>query len=359
MKSIVLAAFTALLTITIFNSCDKKHDAEPPTPASLQNFTMVNMVSSDASIAANRVDAHLINAWGISFSAGGTPWISSAGDHTSAVYNGLTGAQQLAAVNIPTHGAATGGEPTGQVSNPTKGFLLPNAAPARFIFATTNGVIAGWNGGTAAIGTVDRNGTSVYTGLAMANVAADTFLYAADFKSKKIDVFTKTWTLQPTNFIDPALPAGYSPFNIQNIGGLLYVMYAQVDAGTGEEKKGVGLGVVSVFGPDGTFYKELAAGGQLNAPWGIAQAPAGWLTGAPNSTPILVGNFGDGHINAYDPYTNIWLGTLKSNDKIITIDGLWGISFKPSTAAALNPDWLYFAAGPADETKGIFGYVTK
>lgn len=353
-----LAVITILFSYAGFTGCDRDDEPEVPTPASQQSFTMVNMVASDASFTGARVDPHLVNAWGISFSATGTPWISSTGDHTSAVYNGTTGAQQLAAVTIPTHGATTGGLPTGQVFNSSTGFTLLNGNPARFMFAGLDGIISGWNGGAAAVSMVDRNGTSVYTGLAMGNVGTDTFLYAADFKSGKIDVFNKTFTLQTTAFTDPGLPSGYFPFNIQNIGGMLYVTYAQKEA-SGVEKKGAGLGVVDVFNPNGTLSKRMVTGDHLNAPWGIAQAPANWLTFAPNSTIILVGNFGDGHINAYDATTGDWLGTLQNNGSLITIDGLWGISFKPSTATALNGDWLYFAAGPADETKGVFGYITK
>jgi uncharacterized protein (TIGR03118 family) len=354
----LIAGSLGILAIVGLNSCDKDDDAEP-TPASLQSLTMVSLVSSDASITASRVDPHLINAWGIAFSATGTAWISSPGDRTTVIYNGTTGAQVLAPVTIPTHGAATGGIATGQVFNSSSGFTLPNGNPARFIFAGVDGVISGWNGGAAAISKVDRNGTSVYTGLAIGAVAADSFLYAADFKSGKIDVFNKTFVLQASTFTDPSLPAGYSPFNVQNIGGLLYVTYAQPDPATGKEKKGVGLGIVNVFNPNGSFVKRLATGGTLNAPWGVAQAPNGWLTNAATSTVILVGNFGDGHINAYDATSGKWLGTLQSNGSIITIDGLWALSFAPATAVAVNPDWLFFTAGPAGETKGLFGYVTK
>ena len=346
----------ALLTLSSLNSCDKDDDV-PETPASQQNFNIVNLVASDASFTGARVDPHLLNAWGIAFSATGTAWISSTGDHSSVVYNSA-GAQVLAPVTIPTHGAATGGIPTGQVFNSSTGFKLLNGNPARFIFAGIDGVISGWNGGAAAVGMVDRNGTSVYTGIAIGAVATDTFLYAADFKSGKIDVFNKNYALQPTTFTDPSLPSGYSPFNIQNVGGQLYVMYAQPDPATNTEKKGPGLGVVSVFNTDGSFVKRFVTGAALNAPWGIAQAPSGWLTGVAGSTVILVGNFGDGHINAYDA-SGTWLGTLESNDAVITIEGLWGISFAPATATAINADWLFFAAGPAGETKGLFGYVSK
>jgi uncharacterized protein (TIGR03118 family) len=353
-----LSFIAGLLVITGFSSCDKDED-KPPTPASLQSFTVTNLVASDASFTGARVDPHLINAWGIAFSATGTAWISSPGDHTSVIYNGSTGAQVLAPVTTPTHGAATGGIPTGQIFNGSTGFKLLNGNPARFIFAGIDGIISGWNGGAAAIGMVDRNGTAVYTGLAIGAVATDTFLYAANFMSGKIDVFDKNYALQTSTFVDPSLPSGYLAFNVQNIGGMLYVTYAQPDPVTHTEKKGAGLGIVNVFNTNGNFVKRLVTSGELNAPWGVAQAPAAWLTGAATSTVILIGNFGDGHINAYDGSTGDWLGTLQSGGTIITIDGLWALSFAPATATTISGDQLFFTAGPAGATKGLFGYVTK
>jgi uncharacterized protein (TIGR03118 family) len=348
-----------IVAIAGFNSCNNKEsDPLPPTPANQQSFNQVNLVASDAAFNATRVDPHLINGWGIAFSATGVAWISTPGDHSTVIYKS-TGEQQLAPVTIPTHGATTGGNATGQVINASAGFKLLNNNPARFIFAGTDGVISGWNGGAAAVGMVDRNATSVYTGLAIGAVGTDSFLYAADFKSGKIDVFDKTWTLQASTFTDPGLPAGYSPFNVQNIGNQLYVTYAQVDPATHEEKKGAGLGVVNIFNTNGNFVKRLVTGAALNAPWGVAQAPVGWMTAIPTATVILVGNFGDGHINAYDATSGNWYGTLEHNGSVITIDGLWAISFVPATATTVSADWLYFAAGPGGETKGLFGYVTK
>jgi uncharacterized protein (TIGR03118 family) len=351
-----VAMIILLIVATHFSSC-KKNDIPPDYPTNHQSFSVVTLVASDASITAGRIDAHLLNGWGIAFSATGTAWISSPGDHTSLVYNS-SGAQVLAPVTIPTHGAATGGIPTGQVFNSTTGYKLSNGNgnAARFIFAGIDGVISGWNGGAAAVTMIDRNGTSVYTGLTMGISGTDTLLYAADFNSRKINVFNKDLVLQAMSFTDPNIPSDYSPFNIQQAGGLLYVTYAQPDPVTHTEKKAVGLGIVSVFNTNGSFVRRLATGGALNAPWGVALAPDGWLKGTTGT--ILIGNFGDGHINAFDMLGNT-LGTLQSNGSTLTIDGLWGISFAPATATAIPTNSLFFAAGPSGGTKGSFGYVTN
>jgi uncharacterized protein (TIGR03118 family) len=350
----IITGAMMLLAGSILPGCNKDNTVTNSVPA--QSFTEVNLVASDATISATRIDAGLINAWGLAMSPTGNAWISAAGSGTSAVYSSM-GVQALPAVTIPTHGALTGGIPTGQVFNGTTGFVLSNASSAKFIFAGIDGIISGWSSGTGALVAVDRHGLAVYTGLAMAVNGTNSFLYAANFTGNKVEVFDNNFALQTSTFVDPALPAGYAPFNIQNIGGLLYVMYAEPDPVT-DEIKGPGLGLVDVFNPDGSFVKRLiSTGSALNAPWGIAQAPAGWLTGA-TGTVLLVGNFGDGHINAFDGNGNL-LGTLQSGGSPITISGLWALSFAPASATAVDPNWLYFTAGPADETKGLFGYITK
>jgi uncharacterized protein (TIGR03118 family) len=358
MKNMISKGAMACLAVTVsfigMAGC-KKNDTPPDLPTSHQSFTVVNLVASDATITAGRVDPHLLNGWGLAFSATGTAWISSPGDHTSLVYNG-TGAQVLAPVTIPGHNATTGGIPTGQVFNNSTGFKIPGGAASRFIFAGIDGVISGWASGAAAVTLVDRNATSVYTGLTLGITGTDTLLYAADFNSKKIDVFDRNMAIRTMSFTDPSLPAGYAPFNIQNINGLLYVTYAQPDPVTHTEKKGVGLGVVSVFGTDGNFMRRFATGGDLNAPWGVAQAPDGWLTGTTGT--VLVGNFGDGFINAFDQNGNS-LGALQTNGARLVVEGVWGISFAPATATTVDPNRLYFAAGPGGGAKGSFGYVTK
>lgn len=328
--------------------------AAASSPKMLKDFTQVNLVSSSAHYNATRVDPLLVNAWGISFSTSGTFWISATNTGVSTVYN-REGVQGLPAVSIPSPGAPTGGHPTGQVFNSSTDFKLPNDRPARFIFDGVDGVISGWNGGTAAIRMISKPGISVYTGLAIGKVGTANFLYAADFKSAKIDVYNNDWQPVSMSFTDPNLPAGYAPFNIQAIGSKLYVMYAK-QGPDGHEVIHPGDGYVSIFNTDGSFDKRLISRGQLNAPWGVAMAPAGFF--GDNETPaILVGNFGDGRINAFS-VNGDFLGQLRAHGSPIIIEGLWAITFPPSTST-IDPNRLYFAAGPDDETEGLFGYIKK
>ncbi|HEY9342851.1 MAG TPA: TIGR03118 family protein [Hanamia sp.] len=328
-------------------------------PQLLKDFTQVNLVGNNDEYNPARVDPLLVNGWGLAFSPTGIAWISAQGTGVSTVYNG-EGSQVLPAVSIPSPGGATGGNPTGVVFNGSTDFKLPNGNPARFIFDGVDGVISGWNGGPAAIKVIDNSSTSAYTGLAIANDGGNNFLYAANFRAGKIDVFDKDWAEVNTKpFMDPNLPAGYAPFNIQAVGQQLYVMYAKVDPAEGEEEKGPGLGYVDIYNTDGSFVKRFVSNGQLNAPWGIAWAPAGFFGTDENAQPaILIGNFGDGHINAYSPNGN-FLGQLRAHGNPIVIEGLWAISFPPATATSINPNRLYFAAGPDDEEDGLFGYIVK
>lgn len=348
-----LKAVLTLLTVAIaMAACHK--DSNPTTTTST-NFIQVNLVSNNSAFAAARVDPSFINGWGIAFSPGGTLWISSNGGGVSVVYDSM-GHQVLPAVSIPTVSASTGGHPTGQVFNSSSGFKVPGGNAARFIFVGDDGIISGWNSGTAAVKILDMSATSSFTGVAIANDGNANFLYAADFKAAKIAVFDSTFTAVSKPFADPNLPEGYSPFNIQNIGGKLYVMYAKVGT-SGDEEHGAGLGFVDIYNPDGSLVNRLVSQGELNAPWGVAMAPSGFLDGN-NSNVILVGNFGDGNINAYSTDGG-FLGKLKSNGNTIVIDGLWGISFAPSTATTIPATRLYFAAGPNSESDGLFGYIGK
>ena len=321
---------------------------------SLKDFTQVNLVGNNDEYDPVRIDPLLINGWGIAFSPGGTIWISAQGTGVSVVYN-KDGNQQLAPVSIPSPGAATGGNPTGQVFNGGAGFRLPNGNPARFIFDGLDGVVSGWNGGTAAIRMIHSPG-SVFTGMAIARDGNNDFIYLANFSQGRFDVYDTAWHLVNKPFMDPNIPAGFAPFNIQTVDGKLYVMYAKQAIGPAES--GPGLGFVSIFNPDGSFVKRFVSRGQLNAPWGVAKAPPSFWGDSPMTNVILVGNFGDGRINAFDENGN-FLGQLRAHGEPIVIERLWAISFAPTTATTINPNWLYFAAGPDDEVDGLFGYITK
>jgi uncharacterized protein (TIGR03118 family) len=243
-------------------------------------------------------------------------------------------------------------------------FMIPAGngtadAAARFIFVGVDGVISAWNGtwGTKAYRKAVTEG--VYTGLAYASNGGSPRLYGANFKTGKIDVWDKDWN--PSSgftFSDPDLPGGYSPFNIQAIDDKLYVMYAKVSGA--EEEKGVGKGLVDVFTTGGAFVKRFATGGLLNAPWGVALAPASFNNdNSDNQQLLLVGNFGDGRINAFRAKDGKFIGQLTNKDKkTIEIEGLWALSFPPATSS-IDPNRLYFTAGPDDEEDGLFGYLIK
>ena len=325
-------------------------------PQTLKDFVQVNLVGDNDEYAPARIDPNFVNGWGMAFVPSGPIWISTEGTGLSVVYN-KDGNELRPPVTIPSPGGSTGGHPSGQVFNGTSDFKLPNGNPARFIFAGLDGVISGWNGGNAAIKMIDDSPDAVYTGIALAADGGANFLYAANFSEGKIDVYDKDWAEVEKPFTDPGLPNGYSPFNIQNIDGRLYVMYAKI--GEEEEEVGPGNGYVDIYNADGTLLNRFISRGQLNAPWGIAKAPAGfWGDGIDITDVILVGNFGDGRINAFTE-DGKFLGQLRANGNPIIIEGLWAISFAPGTATTVDPNWLFFAAGPDDEEHGLFGYITK
>jgi len=354
-----------LLLLTIAFSCqknmnDNSANAKPGgdndfTPKELKNFVQLNLVGNSNSNQPLNVDANLVNGWGISFPPSGPAWVSSEGKGVSTIYN-LDGVTVANAVNIPHANSTTVGHPTGHVYNPTADFKLPNDNAAQFIFATADGVISGWNNGNSAVKKIDRSPDASYLGIAMANVGSDFFLYAANFAQNRIDVFDKNWN-QVTDkpFVDPDLPAGYSPFNIQIISdGKLYVMYAKKDA-AGKQDIAPGNGYINIFSPNGTLLNRFASKGKLNAPWGITIAPPGfWGEFSQFSNIILVGNNGDGHINAFDENGN-FIGPLYTKGKAIEIDGLWGLTFPPITG--LNRYYLYFASGPNNGANGLVGYI--
>jgi uncharacterized protein (TIGR03118 family) len=258
----------------------------------------------------------------------------------------------------PPAGGSPPAAPTGVVFNPNSTDFLINGIHASFIFATEDGTISGWNGGTNAVREVDNAGSgAVYNGLALGNNGSGNFLYAANFQAGRIDVFDSGFatTTLSGSFTDPNLPNGYAPFNVQNIGGALYVTYALQNGSGQDVVTGPGNGYVDVFDFNGSFVKRLISNGSLNAPWGLALAPADFGV---FSGDLLVGNFGDGRINAFDPMTGILLGTLSDNlGDAIVIEGLRGLIFGNGGNGGVT-NALYFTANIPDQdgnARGLFG----
>jgi len=337
-------------------------------------YTQINMVSNQPGHAP-LTDPDLVNAWGLSASPGtnsapGSPlWVSDNGTDVTTLYSGAT----ATTVNkVPLTVSIPSGAPTGQVFNSD---LNPNdfvvsdsaghSARALFLFDTEAGSIAGWNPGvgaaappsTVAEEPVTNFANAVYKGLAIAQASdGNTYLYATNFRSGRVEVYNSKFVpvdLPGGLFIDPKIPAGYAPFNIQELAGQLYVTYAKQDATLHDDVAGQGNGFVDVFTNDGALVRRLVSRGQLNSPWGLALAPADF---GQFSGDLLVGNFGDGHINVYDPTTGARRGQLRqANGQPIVIDGLWALRFGNGNAAKTNE--LLFSAGPDGESNGLLGKI--
>jgi uncharacterized protein (TIGR03118 family) len=316
--------------------------------AATAQYTQHNLVS-DGFVAADHTDPQLINPWGISFSSTSFFWVANNGTSTSTLYNGSGVKQSLVVTTLAG--------PTGTVFNGSSDFQISSAAgtgPARFLFADVGGHISGWNpavSATATVSVVNMSGSgAVYTGLAIQEGGTGSRLYAANFSRGAVDMFNSSFNYIGS-FTDTSVDPGYAPFNVQSIGTSVFVMYAKVGAG-GEEEAGPGFGFVDEFNRDGLLLRRFASHGALDAPWGIAKAPANF---GMFSNDILVGNFGDGRINAFDPVTGAFVGTISDvNGQAIENEGLWGIAFG-NGANAGNVNSLYFAAGVGDEEHGLFG----
>jgi uncharacterized protein (TIGR03118 family) len=318
--------------------------------AASDQYVVHPLVSSSAAIPADRPDANLKNAWGLVASPTSPWWTSNNATDTSTI---------LATTGNFTDVGVAGG-PTGIVWNGTANVFVVGTRAAAFIFDTEAGTLLGWNGGAAATTTFTAPDGAIYKGLAIATVAGAPELFAADFHNAKIDIFNGQWqpVAAPDAFTDPSLPAGYAPFNVQTIGSRVFVAYAKQDADREDELDGVGAGYVDAYDTSGRLLGRVAAQGPLNAPWGLAQAPAGF--GAFGGD-LLVGNFGDGRIDAYkETAPNTWTldGTLKGLDgSPLAIQGLWALEFGNGGANNGPTTTLFFTAGPAAETQGEFGRI--
>ena len=317
-------------------------------------FVQTNLVADTSGVAAH-MDSNLVNAWGISFGPSGPFWIADNGKGVSTLYDG-SGATAGAPVPVPPPtGSSAVSTPTGTVFNGNSSEFLVGGpgTSAFFLFATEDGTISGWDGGASAVLKVDNSASgTVYKGLALATQGTSDFLYATDFNHGQVDVFNSSF--QPAGtFTDSTLTnQGFAPFGIQNIGGNLFVTFAKQDAAKHDDVAAPGNGFIDVFKPDGTMIKRLVSNGPLDSPWGLALAPASF---GPFAGDLLVGNFGDGGINAFNPNTGASLGPLTDpSGHPIHIDGLWGLAVG-NGAGAGDPNTLYFTAGPAHESHGLFG----
>jgi len=321
------------------------------------SYTQSNLIS-DGSVKAQQTDTQLINPWGLAIGQQTPFWINTAGTGLSEVYD--AGANKQFVVTIPAAaGSGKTGSPTGIVFNSsTTDFALSQGSAAFFIFDALDGTISAWNPSVANAVVVANNSASgaVYTGLAIANNGAGNFLLAANFSKSKIDVFDSKFTPATLsgNFTDPSVPSGFAPFNVHVIGNQVFVTYAQQNPAGGPPTTGAAAGYVSVFDDNGKFVAHAISGGNLNAPWGVALAPASF--GAFGGD-LLVGNFGDGTINAFDPTTFALKGQLQdSTGKPIQNGNLWEILFGSNGAG--DPNTLYFSAGVNNEKGGLFGAIS-
>jgi len=349
-------------------------------PAAAMGFTDTALVTDNDTVVATAltIDANLQNPWGIAFAPGSPFWISDNNNNLSTLYSGIganetqgvTGSASVG-VAIPASAAGVQAKPTGQVYNGSGGFMITTSMgqeSALFIFDGEGGTIAAWakdSGATAVTayddGVTNAGNHAVYKGLAIGSVGGATFLYATDLHNNKVDVFDTNFSKPAAmqgKFVDPNIPAGFAPFGIAALNGNLYVTFAKQDAAMHDEITGAGLGYVDVFDFSGNLVSQFASAGPLNAPWGIAIAPAGFgsLQG-----DVLIGNFGDGMINIFSPngtaLANAEGPLMSSAGQPFVFPGLWSLVFgngdsdKPVTT-------LFYTAGFANQTDGVFGGIT-
>jgi uncharacterized protein (TIGR03118 family) len=354
-------------------------------PAQEPNRYVVTTVTANLPDIAPNTDPVLQNAWGVAFTPGASPfWIADNATGCATLYDGQGAIASTLQVKLPVPGGSvpatacqpvdpnnppdpTPAAPTGLVWNPTSTFLVPQTTnPAAFIFDTEDGTISAWSGGLTppdqAVLAVDNSPDAVYKGLVFGTNVHGVFLFATNFRAGTIDVFAPNGSTgfraaTPNEidggFTDPHIPAGFAPFGIQNIHGDLFVTYAKQNETKHDDVAGPGNGFVDVFNTDGQLLRRFASQGPLNSPWGVARASFafGRFSGA-----LLIGNFGDGHINAFDTEGN-FLGPLQDlNDEPVVIDGLWTLTLGGGRNS--SSDTLYFTAGPNSETDGLFGTIT-
>lgn len=317
------------------------------TGTATAQYQLTNLDSNQIG-EARHIDPLLVNGWGLARAATSPWWVADQGSGWSTIYNGA-GVKQGLEVAIPSATGSGTGQPTGIVFNGSSDFQI-KGHPAVFIFATLDGTISGWapavNVNEAVIA-VSTPGAS-YTGLAITSNPSGNFIFAADINNNKVDMYDSTFTLV-SSFTDPTIPAGFAPFGIQDLNGLLYVAFAATNESPG--------GIIDIYSENGVWLKRLAAGAPLNQPWGMAAAPKNF--GALSNTLLVSNNTNSGTINAFDAITGQFVGTVRdANGKAIRIDQLWGIAFGGGTANNGRLNELFFTAGPNNNLAGTFGKIS-
>jgi uncharacterized protein (TIGR03118 family) len=328
-----------------------------------QDGYMQHNLVSDLPGMADHTDANLVNAWGLTHPPTGPWWVNANGTGLSSLFDGTGAAFPVAqplVVTIPGPAAGASSAPTGIAFNATTDFqITPNNA-ARFLFATEDGTIAGWNPAanpTNAVIKVNNSPSAVYKGIALGQINFQNVLFVANFRSGAVEAYDPNFNfinLQPGAFVDSEVPPGFAPFNVQNVNGDLFVTFAKQDAAKHDDVAGPGLGYVDEFTPEGALVRRFEHGRWLDSPWGVTTAPAdfGKLSGR-----VLVGNFGSGQIASFSP-SGEFQGMMRGRrGKPITIDGLWGLGFG-NNATAGPANVLFFTAGIQDEAHGLFGTLT-
>ena len=350
-----------------------------PSLTFAQHYTQTNLVT-DMGSSAPVTDSNLKNAWGLSRSTGSPWWVSDNGTGVSTLYN-IAGTTSTLAATVnplvvvipPPHGSTSTSTPTGQVFNGSADFTLAPGIPARFIFVTEDGTISGWNPGfdpNNAVLKVDNSPNAVYKGVTTGDVDGVRYLYVANFRSGHIEIYNTNFkavfssndhggehhgTFSEESFDDEEIPEGYAPFNIQNIGGSLFVAYAKQNAARHDDVAGEGFGFVDIFSTAGKLEGRLEHGPWLNSPWGVVWAPRDF---GEFSNRVLVGNFGSGQIAAFNGFTGKFIGLMQNpNGTTLAIDGLWALAFGNSANAGPY-NALFFTAGPNAEANGLFGALT-
>jgi uncharacterized protein (TIGR03118 family) len=326
-----------------------------------QQFSVTNLVS-DGSVPAATVDPSLVNPWGMSFSPSGEFWVSDNGAGVSTLYD-TNGVKNALTVTIPPATGTSVGSPTGQVFNGNSNeFMVTSggvSGASIFIFDTEDGTISGWapsvNGTVAVVAVNNAAENAVYKGLAIGTIGSQDFLYATNFFSGDVEMYNSSFQLVKT-FTDHTMAKGYAPYNVQNLGGTLYVTFAKQDKAKHDSVSGAGFGYVDAFNLKGKFLRRVVSQGALNAPWGLDIAPTGFGAFAGD---LLVGNFGDGWINAYDPKKGAYKGPLvDGTGKPIAIVDLWGL-ITGNGGEGGDANTVYFTAGLKKEGHGLFGGIAS